>query len=67
MSKIGNYRVEIQETDDYRFGYESADRGEPAPAWFVETGDSEGLGKLAAQHLGWQDWHTENGQFGVGA
>lgn len=67
MSKIGNHRVEIQETDDYRFGYESADRGEPAPDWFVETGDSANRVRLAAQRLGWQDWHDENGQFGVGA
>ena len=31
MSKIGNYRIAVQESDDYRFGWESAERGEPPP------------------------------------
>ena len=65
MSKIGNHRVEIQETDDYRFGWESADRGEPMPEWKPLSGRASA--KLAAQQLGWQDWHNENGQFGAGA
>jgi hypothetical protein len=37
MSKIGNYRIEMQESDDYRFGWESAERGEPEPEWLEAT------------------------------
>ena len=67
MSKIGNHRVGIQGTDDYRFGWESADRGDPLPEWNALAGDCEAMDKLEAQRLGWSDWHAENGQFGVGA
>lgn len=61
MSKIGNYRVGLQETDDYQFGWESADRGEPMPEW--EPANDQ----LKAQRLGWSDYHVENSQFGAGA
>ena len=58
MSRMGNYYREIQETEDYRFGYQSAARGEPLPDW------SGGLPHMRsreeeAQRLGWQDYHDE--------
>lgn len=58
MSKIGNHRIEIQETDDYRFGWESAERGEPEPQWLD---DREGNcdPRYQAQIMGWQDFHAQ--------
>lgn len=60
MSKIGNYRVGIQETDDYCFGWESAERGEPSPDWTPARLDEEE--RLAAQRLGWNDYHAQERQ-----
>ena len=40
MSKIGNHIVGLQETEDYKFGWQSAERGEPEPNWLD---DREGL------------------------
>ena len=56
MSKIGNYRIGVQESDDYRFGWESADRGEPLPMFHAETHYQQE--RLAAQQLGWSDYHN---------
>lgn len=55
MSKIGNYRVGFQESDDYKFGWQSAERGEPSPIWMAET--AEHRERLSAQQLGWNDYH----------
>jgi hypothetical protein len=57
MSKIGNHRVEVQETDDYRFGWESAERGEPKPSWYRST--AEERVRYITQRLGWQDYHDQ--------
>ena len=54
MSKIGNHRIEMQESDDYRFGWESAERGEPFPQWVPDLPDNT---SLTEQRLGWQDYH----------
>jgi len=59
MSKIGNYRVGIQETDDYRFGWESAERGEPLPDWGALFGSADDVERLKAQRLGWSDYHDQ--------
>ena len=59
MSKIGNHRVEMQETDDYRFGWESAGRGEPLPSWHAT--DLDGGERLLAQRTGWKDYHYSEG------
>lgn len=59
MSKIGNHRVEIQETDDYRFGWESADRGEPRPEW------APACARLEAQRLGWDDYTSQESPNGL--
>ncbi len=56
MNIIGNHRIGIQETDDDRFGWESAERGEPIPEWNALAGDCDEMGKLEAQRLGWQDF-----------
>lgn len=56
MSKIGNYRVGIQETDDYQFGWQSAERGEPNPEWKPKTPDEQA--RIRAQRLGWCDYHN---------
>lgn len=57
MSKIGNYRVGIQESEDYKFGWESADRGEPKPDWLAPFHEEQE--RLRAQRLGWDDYHNQ--------
>ena len=59
MSKTGNHRIEIQGTADYRFGWESAERGEPEPTWTALVGDCEAMDKLEAQRIGWCDFHNQ--------
>lgn len=56
MSKIGNYRTDLQESEDYRFGWESAARGEPRPFWRPMTSDQ--VQRLEAQRCGWGDYQT---------
>jgi hypothetical protein len=56
MSKVGNMRIGMQETYDYRLGWESAERGEPFPQW--EDGLPAST-SLTEQRLGWQDFHDQ--------
>ncbi len=57
MSKTGNYRTERMETDDFRFGWESAERGEPYPQWPMEKrGDLE---RIENQRFGWLEFHKQ--------
>jgi hypothetical protein len=53
MSKIGNHRVEVQESEDYRRGWKAAERGVPEPKplgkWIY--------GAVYLRRLGWQDYH----------
>jgi hypothetical protein len=57
MSKTGNSRTERMETDDFRFGWESAERGEPWPQWVVEKrGDWE---RIENQRFGWMEYHKQ--------
>lgn len=56
MSKIGNYRIEMQESADYQFGWQSAERGEPFPQW--EAGAPANT-SLTEQRIGWQDFHDQ--------
>jgi hypothetical protein len=56
MSKIGNHRVEVQESDDYRFGWESAERGDPRPDW--EQPHPSDITRLVNQRCGWDDYHV---------
>jgi hypothetical protein len=60
MSKIGNHRVETQETTDYQFGWESAERGEPWPVW--ETPHPRDITPLINQRCGWKDYHDQEQQ-----
>jgi hypothetical protein len=54
---IGNHRVEVQETADYRWGWGCAERGGPIPSWCAAAlFDPEGL---RVQRLGWQDYHDQ--------
>lgn len=57
MSNIGRSRMERMETKDYRFGWESAERGEPYPSWHVNS--ERDLAKIENQRLGWSDFHTD--------
>jgi hypothetical protein len=58
MSKIGNHRVSIQETEDYRFGWNSAERGEPMPpAPAVQCMDARE--KHSRQCAGWTEYHDQ--------
>ena len=60
MSNIGKHRHERMETEDYRFGRESAERGEPYPSWRVET--DKDLERIENQRMGWSDYHNEEQQ-----
>ena len=63
MSKIGNYRVGLQETDDYQWGWQSAERGEPKPDWGDTPTPSIGADtRFEAQSLGWDDYHAQDNQ-----
>lgn len=64
MSKIGNHRVEMQESHDYHFGWASADRGQPLPIWNATSGYAKA--RLARQCLGWQDHHDAASARGEG-
>lgn len=55
MSKTGNHRLALQETEDYRFGWESAERGEPYPEW---EDPKPSLQSQEAQRMGWNDYHS---------
>lgn len=55
MSKIGNHRVGLQESEDYQFGWESAERGETFPQW---EPDLPASASLTEQRLGWTDYHA---------
>lgn len=49
MSKIGNHRVEVQESESYWLGYKAAEEGRPQlPPADVER---------EKFRLGWQDYH----------
>lgn len=56
MSKIGNHIVGIQESEDYRFGWESAERGEPRPEWLDLAPSAQ---SQEAQQMGWDAYHWE--------
>jgi hypothetical protein len=61
MSKIGNHRVEVQESVAYQWGWEVAERGyglirgytnAPISQKVIETG-------WQAARQGWQDYHDQ--------
>ena len=55
MSKMGNHIVGMQETADYQFGWESAERGEPYPEW---PDPAPSLRSQELQKMGWNDFHN---------
>jgi hypothetical protein len=56
VSKIGNYLIELQSSEDFQFGWESAERGEPKPDWGpLPTKSNRSLNE---QQLGWAAWHA---------
>ena len=55
MSKVGNYRLELQETEDYLWGWHSAERGELALNWLPDSDAS--IKRYQAQVLNWYDHH----------
>ena len=57
MRKIGQQLVEIQESEDYKFGWQSAERGEPMPSWWPSN--SEDHEKLIKQQAGWKAYHEQ--------
>lgn len=57
MSNMSRHWQDIQSSDDYRFGWESAERGEPKPDWKPIPGDH--AAKLERQRLGWDDYHQQ--------
>ena len=58
MSKIGNHLVEMLESPDYKWGWESAKRGEPMPDWEL-TPVAANIYDLMAQQLGRDDYHAQ--------
>ena len=59
VSKIGNHYQALRETEDYQFGWESAERGEPLPDW---PDPKPSIKSQIAQRLGWQDYHDQERQ-----
>jgi len=59
MSKIGNALIEMQETEDFQFGWESAECGAPYPDWEGEIPPSARSRSL--QRLGWNAYHAWEG------
>lgn len=54
MSKMGNHRIELQESDSYQLGRAIAELGlEVAPYLLRPEFD------LGAVHQGWSDYHNE--------
>ena len=61
MSKIGNYRVSVQESDEYRSGWQAAECGEPYPTSAL-AGDCEEMEKLERRQIGWNDYFLSERQ-----
>lgn len=59
MSKIGNHVMSIQESEDYRFGWENAERGEPYPEWLEPQPSAQ---SREAHRMGWEAYHWEQRQ-----
>ena len=59
MSKIGNHRVEIQESPAYRWGWEWAELGMELHAWMLPH---LGTTQMQAAEQGWQDYHNQERQ-----
>lgn len=55
MSKIGNHRIGLQETDAYKWGWDWAEMGMQLLPWMTRH-----LGQNAdVAQLGWQDYHDQ--------
>lgn len=60
MSKIGNHRIGLQESDAYLLGWDWAAHGMELLPWIERNLTTE---QKEALHLGWQDYHDrERGQ-----
>ena len=59
MSKIGNHRVGLQETDAYRWGWHCAELGMELHSWLLPH---LGTTQMEAAQLGWQDYHDQENQ-----
>ena len=59
MSKIGNYRVEFQESPDYKRGWMMAEQGLPK---MEEAFGYLYRDKIEATRLGWDDYHAQDNQ-----
>lgn len=58
MSKIGNHIVGLQETENYKFGWQSAERGEPEPNW-LDDREGNCCTRYQRQIYGWQAYHDQ--------
>ena len=56
MSKIGNYRVGLQETPAYRWGWEWAELGMELQPWLLAHLGSE---QAQAAQIGFDDYRNE--------
>ena len=59
MSKIGNHRVGLQETDAYRWGWDWAALGMELHSWLLPH---LGTTQMEAAQLGWQDYRDQENQ-----
>jgi hypothetical protein len=55
MGFNAGWEAAATENDDHRFGWESAERGEPSPVWHAEVEHDQE--RLARQQRGWSDFH----------
>jgi hypothetical protein len=58
MTKPGNHRVEVQESEEYLAGREAARRGDTKPDWHT-YGSIVLATCLLRMRLGWQDYHDQ--------
>lgn len=54
MSKIKSYLEDLHQTEDYQFGWECAERGQPEPEW---EGLAPSLDSQVKTRLGWHSYH----------
>ena len=56
MSKIGNHRIGIQESLEYKLGWDWAEHGMDLHTWMERHLDAAQVQRL---RLGWQDYHDQ--------
>ena len=62
MSKIENHRVWAQESEHYKRGWRSAERGDQSPTFNCWKEHRNPNANLLEQLRGWDDYHAQEKQ-----